>query len=140
MLAAGVGKRFNFNTSSTFDSAKPQERPGIQYQAAALVVHVFIDMDTSSRDQLLCTRIPNNSMLKDGGKRLQPSFNIRENKRNVEWLLKRRLNVLNSFIIDSTCFNTVEEKGDEGGEGGGGGRVDKLFQHRCSTRDESNGC
>ena len=42
------------------------------------------------------------------------SFNIRENKRNIEWLLKQNLNafklIQHRFNLDSTCFNTVETK------------------------------
>ena len=49
------------------------------------------------------------------------SLNIRDNKRNVEWLLKESLNsfklIQHRFNFDSTCFNAVER-----GEGRGGNR------------------
>ena len=53
MLTSGVG-----NSSSTFDSSKLHERPGIQSQAAAAVVTIDTDMDTSLRERLVRTRIP----------------------------------------------------------------------------------
>ena len=75
------------NTSSTFDSTKLHETPGIQSQAEAAVVTMDTDMDTSLRDRLVRRRIPKN--VKRGGQMASTSFNIRDNKRNVEWLLKQ---------------------------------------------------
>ena len=89
MLTAGVGWANGFKTSSTFHSTKLHERPGIQSQAAAAVV----TMDTSLRDRLVRTLIPNNVERVRGGEERGPtassSFNIRDNKRNVERLLKQ---------------------------------------------------
>ena len=51
-----------FHTSSTFDSTKLHERPGIQSQAATAVVTMDTDMDTSLRDRLVRRRIPNSSL------------------------------------------------------------------------------
>ena len=49
---------------------------------------------------------------------LLTSFNIRENKRNVEWLLKQSLNafklIQHRLNFDSTCFNTIEGVGTNG--------------------------
>ena len=42
------------------------------------------------------------------------SVNIRENIRNVEWLLEERLNAFKLIYFDSTCFNTVEREGGRG--------------------------
>ena len=50
----------DFNTSSTFDSTKLQEKPCIQSQAGDVVVTMDTDMNTSMRDRLEPTRIPNN--------------------------------------------------------------------------------
>ena len=51
-------------------------------------------------------------MLKLSGQTASTSFNIRKNKRNVEWLLKQSLNafklIQHRFNFHSTCFNTVE--------------------------------
>ena len=47
-------------------------------------------MDTSLGDRLVRTRISNN--VERGGQTASSSFNIRDNKRNVEWLLKQNLN------------------------------------------------
>ena len=68
-------------------------------------------MNTSSlRDGLVRTRIPNN--VQRGGQTASTSFNIRKNKRNVEWLLKQSLNafklIQHRFNFNSTCFNKVE--------------------------------
>ena len=74
MLTAGVGTRF-LKASSTFDSTKLHERPGIQSQAAAMNT----DMDTSLRDRLVRTRMPTN---------VERGAN---NKRNVQWLLRSKV-------------------------------------------------
>ena len=50
----------SFNISPTFDSSKIHKRPGIQAQAAAAVVTMDTNMDTSLRDRLVPTRIPIN--------------------------------------------------------------------------------
>ena len=68
-------------------------------------------MNTSSlRDGLVRTRIPNN--VERGWTTASTSFNIRKNKRNVEWLLKQSLNafklIQHRFNFHSTCFNVVE--------------------------------
>ena len=78
------------NASST----KLHERPGIQSQAAAAAVTRDTDMVTSLRDRLVRTRIPNNVEV-GGGQRASTLFNIHDNKRNVEWLLKKSLNAFN---------------------------------------------
>ena len=54
-----LGCANGFNTSSAFDSTELHERPGIQSQAEAAVVSMDTDMDTSFRDRLVRTRIPN---------------------------------------------------------------------------------
>ena len=74
-------------------------------------------MDTSLRDRLVRMRIPNN--VERGGQMASTSFNIRENKRNVEWLFKQSLN---SFQQVSARLK--------------GGR--KRFQHSCLRK--WNGC
>ena len=75
---------------------------------------VDTDTDTSLRDQLVRTRIPNN--VERGGQTASTSFNIRGNKRNVEKF--ERFSLLSSFNIDSIsiqhCFNTVERGGGLG--------------------------
>ena len=56
------------------------------------------------------TRIPNN--VERGGQTASTSFNIRENKRNVEWLFERSLMafelIQHRFNFDSISFNKVE--------------------------------
>ena len=51
MLTVGVTN--DFYTSSTFDSRKLHEGPGIQSQAAAAVVTMDTDTDTLLRDRLV---------------------------------------------------------------------------------------
>ena len=67
-------------------------------------------MDTSLRDGLVRTRLTNN--VERGWQTASTSFNIRKNKRNVEWLLKQSLNafklIQHRFNFHSTCFNKVE--------------------------------
>ena len=66
------------------------KRPGIQSRAVAAVFTTDTAMDTSLRDRLVGTRAPNN--VESGGETAaSTSFNIRDNKRNVEWLLKQVL-------------------------------------------------
>ena len=87
---------------STHHQQQLHERPGIQSQAAAAVATMDTDMDTSLRDRLVRRRIPNNVERRwgggggwggwGGGQTASTSFNIRENKRNIEWLLKQSLN------------------------------------------------
>ena len=67
------------------------------------------------------TRIRNN--VERGEHTDSTSFNIRENGRNVEWLLKQSLNAFKLMNIDehrfnfvSTCFKTVE-RARGGGQG-----------------------
>ena len=71
------------------------------------------ELDTSLRDRLVCRRIPN--IVERGGQTASTSFNIRDNKRNVKRLLKQSLNafklVPHRLNFDSTCFNTVERRG-----------------------------
>ena len=80
-------------------------------------------MITSLGDRLVRTRIP--SDVDRGGQTASISFNVRDNKRNVEWSLKQRVNafklIQHRFNFDSTCFNTVEKGG------GGCGGVGKSF-------------
>ena len=72
------------------------ERPCIQSQASVAVVTMDSDMDTSLRDRLVRTRIPNN--VGRGGQTASTSFNIRDdNERNVEWLLRQKR--LNAFKL-----------------------------------------
>ena len=58
------------------------------------------------------TGIPNN--VERGGQTALASFNIGDNKKNVEFLLKESLNafrlvhIQHRFIINLTCFNRVE--------------------------------
>ena len=59
-------------------------------------------MDTTLRDRLVRTRIRNN--VERGAQTPSTSFNIRENKRNVEWLLKQSLN---AFKLIQHRFNFV---------------------------------
>lgn len=67
-------------------------------------------MDTSLRDGLVRTHLTNN--VQRGGQTASTSFNIRKNKRNVDWLLKKNLNafklIQHRFNFHSTCFNMVE--------------------------------
>ena len=71
-----------FNTSSTFDSNDLHERPGIQSQAAAVVVTMDTDMDTSLGDRVVRMRIANN--VERRWQTVSSSFNIRDDKkRNV---------------------------------------------------------
>ena len=95
-MTAGMGKRFN-----TFN--KCDERPCVQSQAAAAVVTMDTDMDTSLRDRLVRTRIPNN--VERGGQTASTSFNIHDNKRNVEWLLMQSLN---SYKLIQVRFNMFQ--------------------------------
>ena len=78
------------------------ERAGIQSQAEAAVVTTDTDMDTSLRDRLVRTCIPNN--VERGGQMDSTLFNIRDNKRNVEWLLKQGLNGVAGAIIGTFRF------------------------------------
>ena len=59
---------------STFDSTKLHEVPGIQFQASTAVVTVDTEMDTSWRDPLVRTHIPNN--VERGEQTASTSFNI----------------------------------------------------------------
>ena len=68
MLTAGTGKRFHS-------------------QAAAGVITIDKDMDASLRDRLVRSRILNNVVT--GGQTASTSFNIPDNKRNSQWLLKQ---------------------------------------------------
>ena len=86
-----VGWANGFNTSSTFYSTTIHKRPDIQSQAATAVVTVDTDMDTPLRDRLVRTRIANN--FERMGQRASISFNIRDNKRSVEWLLKHSTSI-----------------------------------------------
>ena len=71
----------------------------IQHQshAAAVDVTMDTDMDKSLRDRLVRMLIRNNVERgrggegRGGGQTVSTSFNIREKKRNVEWLLKQSL-------------------------------------------------
>ena len=109
-----LGWANGFKASSTFDSTKPCTH----FQAAVTVITMDTDMDTSLRDRLGRKRISNNVVRR--GQTALTSFNIRETKRNVEWLLKRSLDVLkltqHRFNFDSTCSKW----------GGGGGKQTVL--------------
>ena len=59
-------------------------------------------MDTSLTDRFVRTRIPNNA--KTGGQMASTSFNIRENKRNFEWLLKQSSNAFKLVQIRYSMF------------------------------------
>ena len=65
------------------------------FQAAAVVVTMDtdMDMDTLLRDRLVRTLVLNNFERGGGrvGQTASTSFNIRENKRNAEWLLMQSL-------------------------------------------------
>ena len=87
-----LGWANDFNTSSTSSREALYSFPGCNCDCYFGYVH-----DTSLRDQSLRTRIPNN--VERDGQTASTSFNIRENKGNVEWLLKQSLN---AFNIDST--------------------------------------
>ena len=69
MLTVGVSKRFQH--TSTFDSTNRHERPSIQSQAAAVVDTMDMDMDTSLRDRLVCTGVPNN-VVRGGANQSRP--------------------------------------------------------------------
>ena len=77
---------------------------------ALYIVTMDTDMDSSLRDRLVRTRISNT--IEREGQMVSSSFNIRENRRSVEWLLKQSLNafklIQNRFNFVSTCFSTVE--------------------------------
>ena len=64
-----------------------------------MVVTMDTDMDTSLRDRFVRTRILN---VERGGQTASTSFNIRDNKTNVEWLFKQSLN---SFKLIQHRFN-----------------------------------
>ena len=80
------------STLSTFDSTKIHKRPGIQSQALGF------------------TRASSYNVER-GGQTASTSHNIRDNKRNVEQVLKQSLNafilIQHRFNFDSTSFNTV---------------------------------
>ena len=78
---------------------------------------VDTDTDTSLRDQLVRTRIPNN--VERGGQTASTSFNIRGNKRNVEKF--ERFSLLSSFNIDSISIQHVSTRLKGGGGGGENG-------------------
>ena len=89
-------------------------------------------MDMAMHDRhaypLVRRRIPNN--VERGRQMASTSFNIRDNKINVELVVveaKFKLFKLiqHRFNFDSTCFNTVK-------------RGSRRFQHGFSTK--SNGC
>ena len=63
MLTSGEGNRFyNIDT-------KLHGRPGIQSQAAAAIVTMDTDTNTSLKDKLVRTLIPNNRELTQGRRR-----------------------------------------------------------------------
>ena len=100
-MTAGLSKRFQ-----RIINIKLHERPCIQSQAVAEVVTMDTDMNTSLRDRLVRTRIPND--VEREGQTSSTSFNIRKNKRNVEWLLKQSLSAFKliqlRFNFDSTSI------------------------------------
>ena len=95
MLTDGVGKRFQHIIQHLIQH---------QCQAADAVVTMDADMDTSLRDRLVRTLIPNN--VERRGQTASTSINSRDNKRNVEWLLKQSLKacklIQHRFNFDST--------------------------------------
>ena len=99
MLTAAVGKRFEHIITQHL----MQQILCIHFQAAAAIVAMDTDMDTSLRDRLVRKRIPNN--VERGRQTASTSFNIRENKRNVEWLLKQSLN---AFKLLQHRFNMFQ--------------------------------
>ena len=86
------------NISSIFD-AKLHERPGIQSQALGF------SRASSNTDAIFSQEVER------GGKRQSTSFNIRDNERNVEQMLKQSLNafklIQHRLNFDSTSFNPV---------------------------------
>ena len=84
-------------------------------------------------------RIPNN--VKRGGQ-TSTSFNICNNKRNVECLLNQSLNacklIQHRFNFDSTCFNKAKQGLNVGGGGGGGEqKVFNVAVHQNRTDVEA---
>ena len=69
MLAAWMPN--GFNTSSTFDSRKLPQRPGIQ----SAVVTMDTNINTSLKDRSVRTCIPV-TMLKEGSNFIQHGYNI----------------------------------------------------------------
>ena len=87
MLNAGGGKRFQHNLSSTFVAVTP--------------LYVHLNCSRGLRNRLVRTRTPNN-VEKGGRETASTSFNIRDNKRNVEQILKQSLN---TFKLIQHRFN-----------------------------------
>ena len=54
-------------------------------------------------------------MLNEGGQTVSSSFNIRENKRNVEWLFKQSLNAFELIQHRFNFYFNVFEHGWNGG-------------------------
>ena len=75
------------NTSSTFESTKLHERPGLRSQVAAAAVTMDTDIiNMSLRDGLVRKRIPNHAENEGQlGQTDSNSDHIRD-KKNVEWL------------------------------------------------------
>ena len=112
MLTGGVGKWFQHIINIWFNKASREARYSVPGRSRDCyhgygIVTMDTDMDTSLRDRLLSTLMPNK--VERGGQTASWSlFNIRDNKGNVERLLKKKKLIQHRFNFDSTCFNEVE--------------------------------
>ena len=92
-------------------------------------------MDTSLRERLVRTRIPN--AVEREGQMVSSSFNIRENKRSVEWLLKQSLNafklIQNRFNFVSTCTFSTVERGEQTVSASGAVQHNRDFKKIATT-------
>ena len=79
-------------------------------------LHVHLNCSRGLRNCLVRTRILNN--VENGGQTASNSFNIRDNNRNVEQMLKQSLN---AFKLIEHRFNKFQTRFQGGG---------KRFRHR----------